>query len=99
MVCPESLRTPTIAPTSVGGKINPVDAELVVMVFQTADSWSASAIVLPSATRPVAPSPQMLVVESGEFPEAKTRDGIAILSLLKSLIRKIENAFRLTANL
>ena len=69
---------PIIAPASVGGRITPVLAELVVIVFQTADSCSASAIVLPTATRPVAPSPQMLVVESGELPEAKTREGIAI---------------------
>ena len=62
-----------MAPTSVGGKITPVDAELVVIVFQTAESCNASAIVEPTAIKPVAPSPQMLVVESGELPEAKIR--------------------------
>ena len=69
---------PIIAPASVGGKITPVDTKLVVIVFQTADSCSASAMELPTATRPVAPSPQMLVVASGELPDAKTLEGIAI---------------------
>ena len=78
IVCPESLRIPIIAPISVGGKMTPVPEELVVMVLKTADSCRASAMVLPTATSPVVPSPQILSVAKPELPEAKTLEGIAI---------------------
>ena len=79
IVWPESLRIPTTMPTSVGWSLTPVLAELVVIVLNTADSCSASAAVVPTATKPVAPSPHITVDDSGEFPAANTLDGIAIV--------------------
>jgi hypothetical protein len=38
MVEPLSLRIPTIAPGSVVGRITPVEADEVVIVFHTAES-------------------------------------------------------------
>ena len=79
MVCPESLRIPITIPTSVGGSFTPVLAELVVIELNTADNCSASAAVVPVATRPVAPSPHIVVEDSGELPADSTLDGIAII--------------------
>jgi hypothetical protein len=66
-------------PTSVGGSFTPVLAELVVIELNTADNCNASAAVVPVATRPVAPSPHIVVEDSGELPAASTLDGIAIV--------------------
>jgi len=78
-VWPLSLRMPTIAPASVGGNLTPVEALDVVIVFQTAESCKASAAVEPTATRPVAPSPAIETVASGELPAESMREGIAII--------------------
>jgi len=78
MVLPLSLRIPTIAPTSVGGSLAP-PALPVVNVFHTAESCKASAAVEPVATRPVAPSPAIETVASGELPAESMREGIAII--------------------
>jgi hypothetical protein len=79
MVWPESLRIPITIPTSVGGSFTPVLAELVVIELNTADNCNASAAVVPTATRPVAPSPHIVVEDSGELPADSTLDGIAIV--------------------
>jgi hypothetical protein len=79
IVWPESLRIPITIPTSVGGNLTPVLAELVVIELNTADNCNASEAVVPVATNAVAPSPHITVEDKGEFPAAKTRDGIAII--------------------
>ena len=87
-VWPESLRIPTTIPTSVGCSLTPVLAELVVIVLNTADNCNASEAVVPTATKPVAPSPHITVDDSGEFPAASTLDGIAIV---KSSLLSVES--------
>ena len=58
----------TCAPTSVGGNLTPVDAAEVVIVLLTAEICNASDAVEPVATKPVAPSPQIVEADSGELP-------------------------------
>jgi len=58
----------TCAPTSVGGNLTPVDADEVVIVLLTAEICNASDAVEPNATKPVAPSPQIVEADSGELP-------------------------------
>ena len=59
----------TCAPTSVGDSFTPVDAAEVVIVLFTAESCKAVAAVVPTATKPTAPSPQMFAADNGELPE------------------------------
>ena len=54
---------------------------MITELYQ-ADNCSESVALDPVATSAVAASPQILVDASGELPEDKTLDGIAILKLL-----------------
>ena len=71
----------TCAPTSVGGNLTPVDADELVIVLLTAESCNASAAVEPKATRPTAPSPQIVDADNGELPAPKILEGNAMIIL------------------
>ena len=64
----------TCAPTSVGGSLTPVDAAEVVIALFTAESCKAVAAVVPRATSPTAPSPQIFVADNGELPVQRKRN-------------------------